>query len=202
MSAADDAINALIRRGVCGVSTPKRGDWINTFTGRKFYPLDDEPGEIVLEDIAHALSNLCRYNGHTRKFYSVAEHSVTLVSFASDVVDNEQLERYLLLHDASEAYLSDLPRPLKKLPEFAFYREVEARLQAKIYRRFGLDPVEPAMVRELDTRIQGNEAHALMAVHPDWKTPEPLDLIGEPRGWEPDEAKVQFLGWAHLLGLS
>jgi hypothetical protein len=85
-----------------------RGPYIVTYTGRRFHFLDPKIDEISIEDIAHALSNVCRFTGHTKRFYSVAEHSCLV----SALCDN-RLEG--LLHDASEAYMSDLSSPLKML---------------------------------------------------------------------------------------
>ncbi len=108
-------------------------DWIQTYTGRKFFPLDPDPEMICIEDIAHSLSQLCRYNGHSKIFYSVAQHSLVL---SRELCSGWQYALMALLHDASEAYLSDLPRPLKMHPQFAFYRKAESRLQSMIYDRF------------------------------------------------------------------
>lgn len=87
---------------------------INTFSGIEFDLLNPNPNDIDIEDIAHELSMLCRFNGHCKEFYSVAEHSV-YVSYEID----EEFALIGLLHDAAEAYLGDVPTPLKKLlPEF------------------------------------------------------------------------------------
>lgn len=88
----------------------RKGDWIQTYTGRQFWPLDPKPEEVCIEDIAHALSQQCRYAGHTIRFYSVAQHSVEI---ALRVPRAAAL--WGLLHDAAEAYLVDLPRPVKYL---------------------------------------------------------------------------------------
>src|SRR5271165_7548492 len=92
-----------------GSADNRKGDWIQTYTGRVMYPLDPRPEEINIIDIAHALSNLCRFTGHVRTFYSVAEHSVR-VSQHCDPKD----ALWGLLHDASEAYLADMSRPMKR----------------------------------------------------------------------------------------
>lgn len=113
--------------------TPTRTDWIQTYTGKKFFPLDPDPELICIEDIAHSLAMQCRYNGHTRRFYSVAQHSVIL---ASKFFKSHDLRFAALLHDASEAYLSDVPLPIKHLPQFTFYREAEDRLQRMIFAKF------------------------------------------------------------------
>jgi hypothetical protein len=100
------------------------------------------------------LAHQCRFGGHASKLYSVAEHSVHVSQLC-------QAEHALwgLLHDASEAYLIDLPRPLKLLPEFAAYREAERRLQRAVAVRFGLPPDQPASVTEADDTMLWIEAH-------------------------------------------
>lgn len=168
------------------------GGWLNTYSGHKFYPLDPDPGVIRIDDIAHALSNLCRYNGQTPKFYSVAEHSVRLATYTAD----PNLARFLLLHDASEAYLADIPSPLKVLPCFSEYREHEKRLQATIYRWFDLDPMcEPSAVHDLDRGILSDEATALFGTrrHPEWIGPTSLGIVATDWGWTPLEAEDEFL---------
>jgi uncharacterized protein len=82
---------------------------MQTYTGLAFWPLDPRPDEIRLVDIAHALSKLCRYGGQCLSFYSVAEHSLLVASKAPD-----HLKLVALMHDASEAYLLDIPRPIKR----------------------------------------------------------------------------------------
>lgn len=146
--------------------------WIQTFTGRKFFPLAPDINQICIEDIAHALSNLCRYTGHTKHFYSVAEHSL--------LVSHQVPRRHALaglLHDATEAYLIDLAKPVKRLAEMKPYRDAEDRLARVIAERFGLDTVEPPEVKEADLRLLATEAPQLMApLHPEWKVPaEPYE---------------------------
>jgi 5'-deoxynucleotidase YfbR-like HD superfamily hydrolase len=109
--------------------------WIQTCTGTVFYPLNPDLDSIKMVDIAHALSNICRYTGHTSSFYSVAQHSVLV----SRVVPSEYAMA-ALVHDGSEAYLCDVARPVKHSPEFLFYRTTEERLQNLIYQRFSVDP--------------------------------------------------------------
>ena len=94
----------------------RKGDWIQTFTGRAFYVLDPRPEDVDIEDIAHALSMQCRFAGHCREFYSVAQHSVT----ASWLVPPEDA-LWGLLHDAAEAYVVDLPRPIKRAWQLESY---------------------------------------------------------------------------------
>lgn len=126
-------------------------------SGRLFSPLDPDPRLINIEDIAHALSNICRFTGHTREFYSVAQHSVLV---AQGMLPG--LELWGLLHDAAEAYLCDVARPIKHLRLMEPYREVEKRLQLVIYERFGLSGPEPADVKRLDRQVAQAEIRDLI----------------------------------------
>jgi hypothetical protein len=144
------------------VSTARIGGWLQTHSGGQFFPLDPRPEEVSIADVAHALSNLCRFAGHCREFYSVAQHSV-LVSYCVPAEHAFQA----LLHDASEAYMVDMPRPLKlEIPQ---YRAIEKRVQAVIYRRFGLPELEDPCVKAADDRVLAQEHRDLMAESPyDW----------------------------------
>lgn len=118
----------------------RTGEYIRTFTGRQFWPLDPRADEVEIKDIAHALSNMCRFNGHTKRFYSVAEHCVRV----ADLFRVEGKFGYpgllALLHDAAEAYLVDLPRPVKHSGALGrLFCEAEARVAAAVDRAFGLD---------------------------------------------------------------
>lgn len=177
----------------------KTTDWIQTFCGHKFYPLEPEHKLIQIEDIAHALSMQCRFSGHTKQFYSVAQHSCLLADIYFS--DNPALARYALLHDASEAYLSDVPRPLKILPDFWFYRNAERKLQALIYECFGLNPDEPIEVKQADAEILYEEAKELMSpIHEDWiwhRKPE--GKLKHIEGLMPHDAEIGFLSAFHKL---
>src|ERR1051326_3663293 len=109
------------------------GDWMRTYTGVRFYPSDPRPDEIFIQDIAHSLSNMCRFAGHVKEFYSVAEHSVR-VSLACHPDD----ALWGLLHDASEAYVVDMPRPIKRAPFMHGYRLLEAKVSLAVCERFEL----------------------------------------------------------------
>ena len=170
-------------------SAARIGDWIQTFTGRMFWPLDPKPEEICIEDVAHALSQMCRFMGHTNKFYSVAEHSIR-VCWA--VRERDAL--WGLLHDASEAYLVDLPRPLKRHSELGrLYCEAEKTVMAAVCVRFGLPLEEPASVKLADAVLLATEKRDLMKLPPkDWDQPaEPLEHVISP--WSPELAENTFL---------
>lgn len=165
-----------------------RGDWMQTYTGRQFYPASPLPEEVDREDIAHALSLLCRYGGHVDRFYSVAEHCV-LMSYAVPEAD----ALAALLHDATEAYVVDVPRPLKRM--LGAYRAMEQVVWLAIARHFGLPPDLPASVHEADDRICLTERDALMrrtrhAWHQDGRM-EPLPV--EITGWSPGDAERFYL---------
>lgn len=162
--------------------------WIQTYSGRRFNPTNPNPKSIVLQDIAHSLSMQCRFTGHCKSFYSVAQHSV-YVSYICDSQD----ALWGLLHDASEAYLIDIPRPLKKSGKMDNYIEFEKIMQKAICERFGLPENEPPSVKKADTMLLSTEARDLMQPHhPDWRQPiEPLPFKIE--SWEPAKAEKMFL---------
>jgi hypothetical protein len=135
----------------------RAGGWICTASGREFWPLDPRPEEVDIEDIAHALSRACRFAGHCSRLYTVGEHSILVASW---VPPEDAL--WGLLHDAAEAYLPDMPRPLKRLPEFAWYRAAERRVMDAVCDRFGLPRAEPQSVKAADLRALATEARDLM----------------------------------------
>lgn len=167
-------------------------DWIQTYTGRQFWPTEPHYLDICIEDIAHSLSMQCRYTGHCKFFYSVAEHSVHVSHFLPPAL---QLEG--LLHDATEAYLTDVPRPIK--PFLAEYKGMEQRIRLAIACYFGLQKDEAAEVQRVDSAILADEMAQLMAKPPaDWRLPEPpLGVTIE--GWLPERAKAEFLKRFHKL---
>lgn len=135
--------------------------WILTANGRHFNYLDPRPEDIHILDIAQGLANEARYNGHTRGFYSVAQHAW----LTSQIVPRE-LALEALLHDASEAYCKDIPRPLKELlPD---YQEIEARVDVTIRATFGLPAVISRAVKRADLILLATERRDLM---PDDDTP-------------------------------
>lgn len=166
----------------------RRGDWMQTFSGRQFWPMAPREDEVHIEDIAHALSMQCRYAGHCIRFYSVAEHSVLMAWWLYRHA-GPQTALAGLLHDASEAYLVDVPRPVK--PYLAGYKEAEARVQGVIMRRFGLPAELPRAVKEADDWIIGDELANLkpMEWHARYQNPLGVTLAY----WSPAEAEEKFL---------
>lgn len=151
--------------------------WMQTFTGRQFYPTQPRIEDIDIRDIAHALSLTCRYGGHVDRFYSVAEHCILMSQVVSP--DNAL---WALLHDATEAYVGDMVRPLKYTPGLELYREIEDGLMVLIAEKYGLEgSVMPAEVKDADDRILLNERRALMPKHtPAAWTVEGLEPLDTP----------------------
>jgi uncharacterized protein len=169
----------------------REGDWLETVSGRQFYPLDARVEDVDLADIAHALAHQCRFAGHCRQFYSVAEHSVRVAQLLQAKGFRREHCRWGLLHDASEAYLVDIPRPLKRLPVFAPYREVEERLMRVIAERFDLGWPEPDVVKWADNVMLATEARDLMRqIHPWNPLPPPAPEVIQP--WTSADAAVRF----------
>jgi uncharacterized protein len=174
-------------------------DWIQTHTGRRFYPLNPRIEDIDIEDIAHALSHLCRFAGHTRVFYCVAEHAVRVSRLVAEMCPTTTYESaWGLHHDDSEAYLIDLPRPLKDAEEIGpGYRIAERRLMEMICRRFNLRPEEPPEIRTADRILLLTERRDLLSQPPaSWQEDlgeliRPLPEIIEP--WSSERAKEEYL---------
>lgn len=166
----------------------RQGDFMQTFSGRKFWSMDPRPEDVSIEDIAHALSLQCRFAGHVYKFYSVAEHSVLMAWWLYRHA-GAQTALAGLLHDASEAYLVDVPRPVK--PFLAGYKDAEAKVQAVIMHKYGLPPELPRAVKEADDRIIGDELANLkpMEWHGRYRNPLGVRL----QYWEPPRAEEKFL---------
>jgi len=109
-------------------------EYIRTYSGVRFYPTEPDSAGFRIEDIAHALSLICRGNGHVHSFWSVGEHCICCAKEAQARGLGNRMALACLLHDAGECYLSDIPRPFKKsLPE---YREQEDRMLDLIFEKF------------------------------------------------------------------
>lgn len=174
----------------------RTGDWMQTFSGRQFWPMDPRPNEIFIEDIAHALANLCRYGGHCLRFYSVAEHSVLMARAVSP-----ENKLWALMHDAAEAYLVDVPRPIKRF--LSGYALTESRIIRRIADRYNLPfnggdgwgPVElPIEVEQADLRILADEKHQNMRQGPSWDLLDEVQPLGVTlQFWTPEQAEHEFL---------
>lgn len=168
--------------------------WIQTYTGRKFHYYDPHPDQLHIDDIAHALSNNCRFNGHTREFYSVAQHSV-IVAELVELIDPEHAACGLM-HDAPEAVVSDVPKPFKESISHAF-GPVEDAVWKTVAEKYGLPPEMPKAVKTADFQALLLEKSQLLPVHVEWPgVTEEMYLslpkyVIEPVG--PDESKAMFM---------
>ena len=169
--------------------------WIGTYTGRRFHPFAPRVEDVALEDIAHSLAHQCRYNGHCRVFYSVAEHSIHLAGQMPD-----PLALLGLMHDAGEAYVSDIVRPIKPYlaihsgPERNSFKRIEKDILRVIAYRFDLPWPVPAAIEAADLRMLATERLRLF----DDRMPAWEDIAGVepyPIGlpcWEPEDVAWRF----------
>lgn len=163
------------------------GPTIMLMSGATFDLLDPRNSQFTIEDIAHGLAHTCRYAGQCRRFYSVAEHCLHV----SDIAAEHAL--IALMHDASEAFIGDVTRPLKQLlPE---YKRIEADVERAIFERFGLPHPVPLAVKDADLRVLAAEQRQIMPVGTDcWAAeagiePAPMKVVY----LTPEAAKARFL---------
>lgn len=182
--------------------TERKGDWQQTFTGRQFWPCDPRPEDVCIEDIAHALSMQCRFAGHCRTFYSVAEHSVRVswyIESRTETLYGTKLAG--LLHDATEAYCVDVPRPLKR--HLVGYAEIEGRLARVIEQWAGLAPcaLDAPTVKRADETLLITEQRDLMGPAPALWTfamnVVPLAEVIVP--WSQERAEHEFMARYNML---
>ncbi len=180
------------------------GPYIQTVSGRRFNPLEPDPAEVEIGDIARALSNQCRFGGNARVFYSVGQHCCLAADLVAERGGDVEAQLGALLHDASEAYLVDLPHPLKHRSALgALYGEIEGPLQAAICERFGLPQAPPPMLKHVDRALLATERQAVSSEA--WPWPEldgveALDLEIEP--WLPQRAYEEFLSRYERLAVA
>lgn len=175
--------------------------WMETHAGKQlFLPVTEDM--IDIEDIAHALSFQCRYAGHTLRFYSVSEHCCLISDYvfrnSPNLEPNERRKLALqgLMHDASEAYLVDIPKPIK--PFLTNYRELEQQIEVVVADKYGFEYPYHSVVKEADCRILLDERAALFnwSGH-DWELPVDKPLGVHIEALAPYEAKAEFLKRFH-----
>jgi hypothetical protein len=162
--------------------------WIQTYVGKQFWPLAPRPEDLDIRDIAHSLALLCRFNGHCRVFYSVAEHSVRVAAELPG-----ELALWGLLHDAAEAYLGDLTRPLKQQSEAEWFNAAETQLLRVIADTYGLVWPMPVAVRAADDALLATEARDLMVAPPEPWSLAAVPLPGRIEPFTPATAEARFL---------
>lgn len=168
-------------------NAPRVGDWMQTVTGKQFWPLDPRPEDIDIKDIASALSKQCRFGGHCDWHYSVAQHCV----YVSHQVPAEH-QLAALMHDSTEAYCIDVPRPLKR--SLIGYAKIEERIWLAIATKFALPLRLHTCIHEADESVLLAEKAQLLRPGPAWT----LDTKALPanitiRMWTPDMAREAFL---------
>ncbi len=162
--------------------------YVSTYSGNRFYPLGPRIDRVTIEDIVHGLAYQCRFNGQTREFYSVAQHSLIVASLVAP-----HLRLAALLHDAAEAYLGDMVKPLKVLmPEFA---DLEDRVSALIASAFGVDFSDYAPIKRADLIALATEKRDLMPHSAErWAYLDGIDALPDPIvTMSPWQAKQAFL---------
>jgi uncharacterized protein len=185
----DAIINAVLAKAV-DLEHNTSGDWMQTYTGKRFYPLRPDPELVCIEDIAHSLSLKCRYGGHCCFLFSVAEHSVLMADAVLSAGGSPMEALMALMHDSPEAYVDDMIRPIKK--SVIGYEQIETRVWEAICTKFDFDPNLPPIIKEFDNRILADEKAQNMAAL-DWDyTPGP-PLGVKLMFWNPIVAEEQFL---------
>lgn len=146
----------------------RNGDWFLSSRGNKIYPLDFQIEDVDIEEIAHSLSNICRFGGHCRSFYSVAQHSTIVAQSVS-----KEFALVGLLHDATEAYVGDMIRPLKTQKCMSGYRELEDSIRAVICMKFNIPIMLPDEVYYMDSAVLLAEKRDLLITHDhEWQFPQ------------------------------
>ena len=179
----------------------KTNAWLQTASGKALTLLDPKPEQIELYDVAHGLSNVCRFSGQCKIFYSVAQHSV-LASHVITLLDGflklsaaerKALQLIALMHDSSEAFIADVPTPIKvHLP---FYKEVETKIMQAIATRFGLDFAlfSHPLVHEVDAVMLATEKRDIMQPEPQPWIDLPKPFGGSIFPMDPKKAESDFL---------
>jgi hypothetical protein len=167
--------------------------WIETFTGKRFNVMQPKAEDICIEDVAHALALQCRFNGHSRVPLSIAEHCVRVSWLVEKLGGTFEERKWGLCHDAGEAFLGDLPRPIKHGTQAGFlFGSLEDGIMLAVCERFGLPPDEPLIVREADMVMLATERRDLMIQIDGWgDLPEPLGETILPWTWK--RAEREFL---------
>ncbi len=169
----------------------KEDVYMETFTGKYVTPLKLDYEDIDIIDIAHHLSLICRFNGACKEFYSVAQHSVLVANLVSR---NDMLAA--LLHDASEAYMADVIRPIKySIPEL---QKIESRIEVRILAKFGCSGAGWEAIKRADNIALATEGRDLMKRVDGWYLPEPpQEEVVEP--WTASMAEMIFLATFYNL---
>lgn len=181
------------------------GPWMQTWTGRQFFPLSPLPEDVDIEDIAHALSHICRFGGHARTHYSVAEHSVRVSEWVADCGGSLDGQFAGLMHDAAEAYVGDMVWTIKQFDCMEVFRSIEDRVQDAIAKRFGFAARGVPIVKHADLKLLETERRDLLkrSTNP-WHIDSMgiLPLEGRIEPWSAPRARQIFLARFDDLALA
>jgi len=187
-------IEPIDRFGMREPDKDRIGECIQTYAGGKFYILDPRPEEIRVNDIAASLSKLCRFGGHCLRFYSVAEHSVLVSQILEEWGEGPDVQFDGLMHDATEAYVGDVPKPFKGM--LIGYKDIERRIARVIEDKF-MRPrgsFENPVVKEADNAALRVEANLVMAHVEGWNFPHDVRSTSHaPEILDADHAWVLFM---------
>lgn len=177
----------------CETAPGNRGHFMRTYSGRQFWPMDPRAEDMCIEDVAHHLSMQVRFNGATKDFYSVAEHCV----IGSHLVLPEHAFEFLM-HDAAEAWLGDLIRPMKNHSVLGYeYKRVESVVESKVKQRWGLRNVTPVEVKRIDQAMCAIELQQVFLHPPDGDLSVWRDIVASDcvplQFWPWQEAERRFL---------
>ena len=146
--------------------------WIETYTGKKVTPLNMKEEDLNIEDIAHSLALQCRFTGHCRQFYSIAEHSVRVAGVVTKLMLEERIKNAtdpLSISVPSDVFVKDTARPIKDTKRI----ELENTIQGTITQRFLLSGADAALIKKADNIMLATEACCLMRSVEGWNFPEP-----------------------------
>lgn len=182
---------------------------ISTATGRYADLANPFEHDLYLDDIAKALSKICRFTGHCSKFYSVAEHSVRVAAYLRWCGYTPQTQLAGLLHDATEAYLGDVSTPLKNL--LSSYRALERLMESKVEQQFGVTIHGRADIKYADLVLLAYEKHHLLpmekgewpilaGINPlEYERMRPAKRAKAEMGWSPEKAEIRFRRAFHAI---
>jgi len=171
--------------------------WIETYTGTAVTPLNIKEDQIFIEDIAHALANQCRFSGHTKEFYSVAQHCVMVAAKILAATDSPLTAMCGLLHDASEAYIVDIPSPIK--PHLCNYFDLERKVMAVIQKKFDLPETFPRIIKLADVMAVKTEQRDLMSRN--WNHHKSEVFTEKILPMHPERAKGRFISMYKWLDI-
>ena len=174
-------------------SPPAPGPYLQTVSGRFVNPFDPDPEQLDPGDIARALANICRFGGHCRPFYSVAQHSVIVSELVEQRGGDVEDVFAALMHDAAEAYLGDMPHPIKhRSPLGVAFKAAVGHLESVLRTRFSIKADVPE-IKRIDRALLATERRSVSGESWDWPELEGVEALDiELVAWPPDDAERAF----------